>query len=200
MEMRQKTSRVILARTFDIKMGSNVSEMVLKKERGSLQTYLPWLIDKRIGWIEVSKESSSDLTTIASFLYDFSEREYWRQNTLLAELSITTGIQCIHEVLKQNRFEGDRIRNIGSKTNVEARKRKLKSKLISFYMHVYRISVLDHLKHPLIHHMDEIEKLCKEYPEMTKAVGFMFLFLSQEEKSQEYAQKFYHLYGTGKQT
>lgn len=198
MEMKQKASRVILAQTFDMKMGSNLSEMVLEKERGSLQTYLPWIIDKRIGWVEVSNESNSDLSTIANFLYEFSKREYGRQNSVLAELSITTAIQCIQEVLKEDNVEGEKTKIIGLETDVEARKQMLKRKLISFYMHVYRISELDHLQHPLIEHMDEIEKLCREFPEMTGEVCSMFSFLGQKAKRQEYAQKFYHLYGTGK--
>lgn len=198
MEMKQKASRVILAQTFDMKMGSNLSEMVLEKERGSLQTYLPWIIDNRISWIEVSNESNSDLSTIATSLYEFSKREYGRQNSVLAELSVTTAIKCIQDVLKEDIVEGEKTKTIGLGTDVEARKQMLKRKLISFYMHVYRISALDHLQHPLIEHMDEIEKLCREFPAMTGAVCSMFLLLGQEAKLQEYSQKFYHLYGTGK--
>lgn len=117
---------------------------------------------------------------------------------MLAELSITTAIQCIQEALKQDDIEGDNVKNIGSKTDVNVRKRMLKRKLISFYMHVYRISALTNFVYPLIDHMDEIEELCLEFPEMTGTVCFMFSFMGQQSKYQEYFQKYYHMYGHGK--
>lgn len=39
MEMKQKASRVLLARTFDMIMGSNVEDMILEKQEISLQMY-----------------------------------------------------------------------------------------------------------------------------------------------------------------
>lgn len=190
MEIRQKSSRVNLARTFDMRIGSNVSDMVLEKQQVTLQTYLPWMVDPRLNWIKVPCTNSTDFTSIASFLYDISKREYWRRNTVLAELAITTAIQCIQETLKQNS---------GSKTDENVQNRILKRKLILFYMHVYSISVLNNLVYPLIDHMDEIEELCIEFPEIDNLFYSMCMYTKQPAKAEEYAKKFQaHVYGRSK--
>lgn len=185
MEIRQKSSRVNLARTFDMRIGSNVSDMVLPKQQVTLQTYLPLTVDPRLDWIEVPCTNSTDFTSIASFLYDISKREYWRRNTVLAELAITTAIQCIQETLKQTS---------GSKRDEDVR--ILKRKLILFYMHVYGISLLNNLIYPLINHMDEIEELCIEFPEIAGMIYSMCMYTRQPAKAEEYAKKFQaHVYG-----
>lgn len=187
MEIRQKSSRINLARTFDMRIGSNVSDMILEKQKVTMQTYLPWTIDSRLGWIEVPRTNSTDLTAIASFLYDFSKKEYWRRNTVLAELAITTAIQCIQETIKQN---------LGLKMD-DVQKRILKRKLISFYKHTFSISILNHLVHPLINHMDEIEDLCTEFPEIAGMVFAMFMYIGQPVKGEEYLKKMQaHVYGS----
>lgn len=181
MEIRQKSSRVNLARTFDMRIGSNVSGMVLQKHKVTLQTYLPWTVDSRLDWIEVPITNSTDFTSIASFLYDISKREYWRRNTALAELAITTAIQCIRETLKQNS---------GSKSNEDVENQILKRKLILFYMHVYSISLLNYWLNPLINHMDEIEELCIEFPGIAGVIYSMCMFTRQPAKAEEYLKKF----------
>lgn len=192
MEIRQKSSRVNLARTFDMRIGSNISGMVLQKRKVTLQTYLPWTVDPRLDWIEVPITNSTDFTSIASFLYDISKREYWRRNTLLAELTITTAIQCIQETLKQNS---------GSKTTEDVQNQILKRKLILFYMHVYNISILNFLQYPLINHLDEIEELCIEFPEIAEMIFSMCMFMSQPAKAEEYAKKFdAHVFGSNHST
>lgn len=180
MEIRQKSSRVNLARNFDMRIGTNVSGMVLEKQQVTLQTYLPWTVDPRLDWIKVPCTNSTDFTSIASFLYDISKREYWRRNTVLAELAITTAIQCIQETLKQNS---------SSRTNENVQNRILKRKLILFYMHVYSISRLNFFMHPLINHMDEIEELCTEFPEIAEIIYSMCIYTRQPAKAKEYSKK-----------
>lgn len=181
MEIRQKSSRVNLARTFDMRIGTNISAMVLEKQQVTLQTYLPWTVDPRLDWIKVPCTNSTDFTSIASFLYDISKREYWRRNTVLAELAITTAIQCIQETLKQNP---------GSRTNEDVQNPILKRNLILFYMHVYSISRLNFFMYPLIYHMDEIEELCTEFPEIAGMIYSMYMYTRQPAKAEEYSKKF----------
>lgn len=174
MEMKQKASRVLLARTFDMIMGSNVEDMILEKQDISLQMYLPWPIDPRFSWIKFPSADSSDLTTVARFLYEYSKREYWRQNKVLAELAITTAIQCIQETLKKDNLS-------------DVRKKMLKKKLIVFYVHVYCVSTMNWKVRPLIYHMEDIENLCTEFPEMALVVSSMCRYTNQPEKSRKYS-------------
>lgn len=137
--------------------------------------YLPWPIDPRLSWIKFPSADSSDLTTVARFLYEYSKREYWRQNKVLAELAITTAIQCIQETLKKDNLS-------------DVRKKMLKKKLIVFYVHVYCVSTINWKIRPLIYHMEDIENLCTEFPEMTLVVSSMCRYTNQPEKSRKYSE------------
>lgn len=95
MKIKQQSSRVNLARIFDLDMGSNISDLVIETGTLSLQAYLPWAVDARIGCIKVPLDKTGNLTEIASFLYGYSKSEYWKRNAILAELAVTTSIICI---------------------------------------------------------------------------------------------------------
>lgn len=200
MEIKQKASRVLLARLYDTKMGSNISEKILKKKKFCLQTYLPWTVDKKISWIAVPSEHAKDLTAIANFLYQYSKREYWRRNVDLAELTITTSLKCIQETLNIDSVFGENIKHVdvGLKTDLDSHRQTVMKKLIPYYVHLFSIVRLDFLITPLNDHLDDIEKLCNEFPEMSGFVSSIFAFTRQYEKEVEYAKKMAdYFYGKG---
>lgn len=52
----------------------------------------------RIGWLGVPSTDVRDLTAVANSLFNYSKKEYWRRNVVLAELAIT--IQEFYELKK----------------------------------------------------------------------------------------------------
>lgn len=198
LEIKQKPSRVILSMLFDQEMGSNVSDAVFKKKTFNLQTLLPWTVDKKIGWLTVPSSHTDDLPSIASFLYDYSKKEYWRRNVVLSKLAITTAIRCIQETLKSETLFADDISDNGLKAEVDAQTIMVKKKLIPYYVHLYSVSRIEYSIFPLINHMDDIEHLCNEFPEMTCLVSSMFQYTRQPEKEREYSRKMrVHFLGEG---
>lgn len=189
-KMKQKASRVLLARLFDIKMGSNLMNFVkLKEKDNSLQMCLPGAIDNRIAWVQVPLDHTNGLTEIANFLYDYSKREYWRRNVVLAELAITTAIKCIKETLKQESFFVENVKDASLKSEVDAQKQMLEKKLIPFYVHLYSIARINFCIAPLTEHMDDIENLCKEFPEMYGLFYSMCFYTKQPEQKKKYVAK-----------
>lgn len=197
-EMKQRSSRILLSEIFDLRTGSNIST-VFKKPLLPLQSCLEWTIDSRLNWMGVPSDNIGDLIAISKLLYVCSRREYFRQNKLLAELTITTAIRCIHETLRKKPSEITATN--GSHTNDEmgAETRKIKKMLIQYYIQSYFVSKLDWTLTPFINYLDDIENLCNEFPEMARIVSEMFGYADQPEKCQQYARLFHsHLHGSGK--
>lgn len=188
-EIRQKSSRVLLSRSHHLRMGSNVPEMSPEEKVFTLQTNTPWAVDSRIGWLKVPFENQGNLNAIASFLYDYSKLEYWRRNVVLAELSITTAIRCVQETLKNESVFVKDVKDSALKTEIDAQMKTLKKTSIPYYVHLYSISKIDYYVYPIIRYMEDIEKLCKEFPEIAGLVCEMFLYTRQPERATEYADK-----------
>lgn len=188
MEIKQQSSRVNLARIFDLKMGSNISDLVIETGRGSLQAYLPWAVDARIGWIKVPLDKTGNLIEIASFLYGYSKSEYWKRNAILAEIAVTTSIRCIQETLKENNLNVESIRDLGLSAEVKDENRTLQRKLIPLFVHLYCVSLLDYEIYPLLDYLDDIEDICNLFPEMAGVVSLMFSDAFKPEKSLKYAK------------
>lgn len=189
-KMKQKASRIILARLFDIQIGSNVLDFATQKERdNSLQIYLPWTLDNRIGWVEIPPVHTNDLIGIANFLYDYSKREYWRRNVVLAELAIKNAIKCIQETIKEESFFKEDLKDASLKAEVDAQKQVLKKKLIPYYAHLFNIARIEFFISPMTEHMDDIESLCMEFPEMYGLFYLMCIYTKQPEKKKEYVKK-----------
>lgn len=186
--MKQMSSRIILASIFDTKMGTDILGMICKTKKDCLQTHLPWTLDPNLNWLKYPKENSRDLTDIANFLYEYSKREYNKRNSLLAELSITAAIRCIQELLKENTLNVERIEDTRLKEQVENQTRIVKQHLIQYYKQLWFISSLYKSLYPLIEYMDDIENICKEFPEIADVVSLMFQYLGQSEKSRKYAR------------
>lgn len=94
---------------------------------------------------------------------------------VLAELAITTAIQCIQETLKKDNLS-------------DVRKKMLKKKLIVFYVHVYCVSTMNCKLRSLIYHMEDIENLCTEFPEMALVVSSMCRYTNQPDKTRKYTE------------
>lgn len=189
-EIKQKASRVILSRMYDIRMGSNVTKTILKKKGTCLQTCLPWTVDKRICWLGVPSTDIRDLTAVANFLFNYSKREYWRRNVVLAELAITTAIRCIQETL--NMFSLSDVednKDIELKAEIDSQKTMVMKKLIPFYVLLFSVSRIEFTVLPLINYMNDIENLCNAFPEMAGLVSSMFAYTRQPHKEKEYARK-----------
>jgi hypothetical protein len=190
LQMRQKSSRTILANMLDKEFGTKILDTFWKENQISLQRFLPWKVDHRLIWIEIPREKASDLTTIANVLYEHSLRAYDKQNKILAELTITAAIRCIRETLRQDSIDIGDIEDPELKEEVVAQKRNLKARLKPYYTLMYDISTIDYLVHPLNDHISDIEELCKEFPEMSPTLSSMFSYLGQRQKSKEYASKY----------
>lgn len=121
-------------------------------------------------------------------MYEYSKREYYKRNSLLAELSITAAIRCIQELLKENTLNVERIEDTRLKEQVENQTRIVKQHLIQYYKQLWFISSLYKSLYPLIEYMDDIENICKEFPEIADVVSLMFQYLGQSEKSRKYAR------------
>lgn len=189
-EIKQKASRVILSRMYDARMGSNVTKTILKKKGTCLQTCLPWTVDKRIGWLGVHSTEIGDLSAVANFLFNYSKREYWRRNVVLAELALTTGIRCIQETLKIfSLSEIEENKDIELKAEIDSQKTMVMKRLIPYYVFLFSVSKVDFTILPLINYMNDIEKLCNAFPEMAGLVSSMFAYTRQPHKEMEYARK-----------
>lgn len=75
------------------------------------------------------------------------------------------------------------------KAEVDAQKQMLKKKLIPYYVHLYSIARIDFCITPLTEHIDDIENLCKEFPEMYGLFYSMCFYTKQPEQKKKYVAK-----------
>ena len=188
-QMRQRSSRIILARIYDDRFGTKMIRSYLKESERSIGKKLPWSIDFRISWVEVPEKRADDLISISDFLYELSLNENDKRNATLATKFIETAIMCIKKAVQEDAFDVDAIKDIQLKQEILEQKRNLKSKLKSYYIQVYDVSSIYRAFHPLIDHIIDIETFCKEFPEMTRTVLTIFTFLKMYDKTIEYAEK-----------
>ncbi|XP_048741504.2 uncharacterized protein LOC125655301 isoform X1 [Ostrea edulis] len=199
LQLRQKSSRTILANMYDKAFGTKLLDMFWKETDFSLQKFLPWKIDHRLTWIEIPREKARDLTTIANVLYGHSLKECDKRNKILAELTVTAAIRCIRDTLRQDILEISHIEDPELKEEVVAQKRSIKARLKLYYIQVYDISSIDYMVYPLNEHISDIEELYEEFPEMSGILSSMFSYLGQKQKSRKYASKCTsYLYGNAK--
>lgn len=187
--MKQRSSRVILAKLYDKRFGTSMVNKYLTDSEQSLGKCLSWDVDFKINWLEVPASKSGELISIAEFLYNHSLRESEKRNLSLSIPTIETAIKCIKHALQEDSIGVENIDDKEIKLEILAQKRELKAMLKKYYIQVYHLSNLTPSLSPLINHMPDIEDLCKDFPEMSIWVCVMFRFLGQREKSQEYATK-----------
>lgn len=187
--MKQRSSRVILAKLYDEKFGTAMVNKYFTDSEQSLGKCLSWDVDLLISWLQVPAGKSGDLISIAEFLYNQSLREGEKRNLSLSIPTIETSIKCIQYALQEDSIGVENIDDKNIILEILAQKRELKAMLKKYYIQVYNLSELILSLSPLINHMPDIEDLCKDFPEMSLCVSLMFRFLGQKEKSREYARK-----------
>lgn len=188
-QMKQRSSRVILAKLYDERFGTKIVDLFLNASKESLEKVLSWEIDFKINWLEIPCNISADLVSIAEFLYKHSLREREKRNYNLAVEIIETAIKCIKHAVQEDSLGVESIDDKELKLEILAQKREMKAKLKKYYIHAYRLSELDLNRSPIEGHMPDIENFCKEFPEMSSWVCVMFRFLGNDEKSHWYAEK-----------
>ncbi|XP_062596780.1 uncharacterized protein LOC134258263 [Saccostrea cucullata] len=192
--LRQNSSRIILAKCFDIQFKTDILKEYINDKATYAKDVLPWAADFKIGLTEVPKEKASDFSSLADFFYAYSLREFEKRNSILSVLAIETAILCIKEVLKTDTIKLEEIEDERLKEEILSQKdrlaRDLKRKLEEYYNHMFAISLQYLTFKPIIDHMDDIETLCDELPEMALSVSRMFTYLKRGDKALEYERKY----------
>lgn len=157
-------------------------------------------MDKRIGWLDVPSTEIGDLSAVANVMFNYSKREYLRRNAVLAELATTTAIRRIQKALKIFSLpDVEDNKDIDLKAEIDSQKTMVMKRLIPYYVFLFSVSKIDFTILPLINYMNDIEKLCNEFPEMAGLVGSMSAYTRQPHKEKEYARKLVdYLFGKGK--
>ncbi|XP_062578053.1 uncharacterized protein LOC134239939 [Saccostrea cucullata] len=189
-KMKQRSSRVILAKLFDARFGTNMANLFFKEKDFSLAKILPWVVDFKINWLEVPREKTGDLSTVAEFLLEYSFKEYEKRNKTLSTCTIEAAIRCLRHTIQEDSIDMKEIEDEDLKQEILSQKRELKAVLKLYYTQVFIVSRLRRDLCPLRKHMPDIEKLFQEFPEMGLIVSDMFAYLGMYNKSEEYATKF----------
>ncbi|XP_061179354.1 uncharacterized protein LOC133187978 [Saccostrea echinata] len=192
--LRQKSSRIILAKYFDIQFKTDILKEHIDDDATYTKNILPWKVDFEIGLAEVPKEKTRDFSSLADFFYAYSSREFEKKNSTLSVLAIEIAILCIKKAINTDTIRMEEIEDGNLKEEILSQKdrmvRNLKKKLEICYKHMYAISLQYLTFKPLQDHMDDIEKLCDELPEMALCVSRMFRYLKREEKASEYEHRY----------
>jgi hypothetical protein len=191
--IRQKSSRVILANLFDAHYKTNVLNEYIDKDKMYAKDVLPWRVCFLIGYTEIPEEKKADFSSLADLFYANSLKEYDKRNSMLASLNLETSILCVRKAIEMGTIGTDEIQDKSLKEEITKQQdlavMDLKRKLKLCYIHLYDISRLYRSYDPLQHHMDDIENLCKDLPEMVYIVALMFRYLRRNDKALEYKTK-----------
>lgn len=189
----QRSTRIILARLFDKKFATNILSKVLDKRATFAKDILPWKPYFQMEWMEIPKQMDTDLNSLADYFFSCSIKESDKRNRTLATVTLETAIACVQKSIEMDAINCDEIEDQSLKEEITAQKEQhllvLRGKLREFYISLYDISLLFLTFSPLDKHMNEIEKLCIELPEMAHYAINMFTYLKNEEKANEYRQK-----------
>jgi hypothetical protein len=189
----QRSSRVILAILFDVQNNTNVLNEYIDENKLFGKDVLPWRVSFLIAYTEIPEEIKTDFSALADHFYTCSLREYDKRNSTLAESTNETAILCFRKAIEMSTMPIDEIQDKGLKEEITKQQdvvvMDLKRKLKLCYIHLFNISQLYLTYEPLVNHMDDIENLCKELPEMICIVALMFRFLHQNDKALEYDAK-----------
>lgn len=190
---QQKSTRIILAILFEKNFAADVLSRVVDKRATFVKDILPWKPYFQIKWMEIPKQMDTDINSLADYFFSCSIKEIEKRNETLATATLETAIVCVQKSIEMYSINSDEIEDQSLKEEVTAQKEQhfliLRRKLQEFYISLYDISRLFLAFSPLDKHMDEIEKLCIELPEMALYASIMFTYLHNEEKANEYSQK-----------
>ncbi|XP_048758615.2 uncharacterized protein LOC125668458 isoform X2 [Ostrea edulis] len=192
-ELRQKTSRIILAKMFENECGINLLNSIMRKECLFVKDILQWEVSFKIAWLDIPAEKTKNFELLAEFFYEFSKNELKRDNTDLASLGIAEAIHCLERSIQDsNMLDVTEIEDEDLNREILAQKsdimKRLKEKLKDCFIHAYWISQLYRTFSPLQNYIPAIEELSKELPEMYGIVSIMFGFLRNHNKRKEYEE------------
>ncbi|XP_062596808.1 uncharacterized protein LOC134258294 [Saccostrea cucullata] len=192
-KLHQKSSRIILAKLFDIRFKTAILNEYIISEEFFAKDILPWKMDYRIEYTKIPENKATDFLSLGDIFESLSQREFDKRNATLAGLALETAITCTEEAMKMDSLSIDELTDDSLKKEIlserENIERELKMKLKECYIQLYAISKLYNKLWPLQNHMDAIENLCEEFPEMTPIVCNMFRFIGRENKVKEYTAK-----------
>ena len=190
---RQKSTRVNLAILFEKYFKTDVLCNVLDKQSTFAKDILPWKISSEIEWMEIPFEKEADLSSLADYFFSCSMKEYRKRNSTLATATLVTAIACLQRCINGYTISTNDIEDEELKEEIESQKEdillKLKHRLKLCYIYIWHVTRLYLTLEPLVDHMDDIEKLCLELPEMASIVGSMFRYLHKKDKAEEYWEK-----------
>lgn len=130
---------------------------------------------------------------MADYFFSCSIKEIDKRNETLATATLETAIACVQKSIEMGAINSDEIEDQSLREEITVQKEQhllvLRGKLREFYISLYDISRLFLTFSPLDKHMNDIEKLCIELPEMAYNAIYMFMYLNKEEKANEYRQK-----------
>jgi hypothetical protein len=191
--IRQRSSRVILANMFDMQYKTNILNEYIDSDKIFAKDILPWKMNSRVRWMEIPVEKKADFPALADIFYTESLREYDKRNLALGTLTLETAILCLQKAIEIGTIVTDEMQDEHLKEEINKQQgpivMSMRRKLKLWYMHMYDLCGLYCTFAPLQHHMDDIENLCKELPEMTAIVALMFRYLHQNDKALEYETK-----------
>jgi hypothetical protein len=144
--------------------------------------------------MEMPEDSTRDFPSMASFFYDLSLSQYKKRNVNLATIAIDNAILCLGRAISETTISEDEVEDAELKkeiiSHLSTTKRNLKSRLFSFYVHVFHISCLNATMHPLSLYIRAIEELSEEFPEMYKEVANMYYYINRDDKYHQYQRKY----------
>lgn len=189
----QRSTRIILARLFDKKFAANILNKIVDKRATFAKDILPWKPYFQIELMEIPKQMDTDLNSLADYFFSCSIKEIDKRNETLATATLETAIACVQKSIEMGAINSDEIEDQSLREEITVQKEQhllvLRGKLREFYISLYDISRLFLTFSPLDKHMNDIEKLCIELPEMAYNAIYMFMYLNKEEKANEYRQK-----------
>jgi hypothetical protein len=184
--IRQRSSRVILANVFGMSDNIDVLKEYVDNNKIFAKDILPWEVKFHIGWMEIPEEKATDFSSLADFFYTHSVREYEKRNSTLADLAVETAVLCVRKAIEMETICTDEIPDGSLKEKVRKQQdlvvKGLKRKMMTYYNHMFDISQLYCSFETLQNHMDSIVNLWKEFPEMTCITSKLLKYVSQTDK------------------
>ncbi|XP_062622063.1 uncharacterized protein LOC134283560 [Saccostrea cucullata] len=193
-EFKQKTTRGILGQLFDKNNKSDIFTRCSNESFKIVQDVVPWKVDFTLAWMRIPTEKSRNFALLASFFYDLSYSQYQMENVNISTVAIDIAILCIKRAISEELFNTEEVedKELQKEIMIEQKdfKRNLKNRLFYYYIHAYKISLLDGCTHPIAIYMTAIEEISDEFPEHFEVVASMFCWTRNDKKGREYQRKF----------
>ena len=190
---RQKSTRVILSLLFEKYTKTNVLSKVIDERSTFAKNVLPWKTPDEIEWMEIPSEKVSDFSALAEYFFSCGIKEYKKRNKTLATATLETAVICFQKCIQMDTICPNNIQDEKLKEEVFAQRDaillKFKRQLMSCYIYLWCVSEMYWTIDPLHRHIDDIEKLCVDLPDMTVFLIDMLRHVRMEDKALEYEKR-----------